>query len=152
MKNEIKYVNGRCGCNFVPIKEQTMSDELEIMREFEEKFPKVWALYSKDVKEQFIDWFEPAVKREIVRLLGEMARKTNHGSITYSEILEYITKYSPKPQYCGGMQEAMDNDSMLFRDGKLCVDVDANTSKYMYRIIKRCPFCPDGKNCLEDKK
>jgi hypothetical protein len=134
-----------------------MNNDMEIMREFEEEFGKE-ARYVNEWESDYLqrvwEWLPSAVKREICRVLKKA--KDNYRkldierhpetkqwvSVSYLDIL--IREYSPAPKYCEAMQEAI-------KDG----DVEKDEIGYKlnfrghYQHINRCPFCPDGENCLK---
>jgi len=143
-----------------------MNNDMQIMREFDNLWAKIHGIEDgHEILDKVQTWLPEAVRREICRAVFWIKRdiyrtENKHyfaecsGEVMKNKMVEIIEKhykkYSPAPRYCEGMQEAIDKGVIHI----LVLDGEANF--YMQyrngdRRLKRCPFCSDGENCLEDK-
>jgi hypothetical protein len=127
-----------------------MNDEMEIMREFEkltnESLLREMFHNNDGAYEKLYNWFSDAMKWEVCGVLKKIRQDVykhpcGPAEAYGIEIDKYIAKYSPKPQYCEGMQEAIKNGFFQATSGVYYLPRSLNS-------ILRCPFCPEGKNCI----
>ena len=134
-----------------------MNEEMEIMKWIDTigKGPPHTSGY-RQALQHVKNGLEDAVKREIVRAFYFLSNVMPDDLRTRGArefIQQHIdTFFAPKPKYCGGMQEAIDEGAVIkansgnhynFFNSKLKgITVSMN--------LNRCPFCPDGENCIKN--
>jgi hypothetical protein len=114
---------------------------MEIMKEYREKF------MGQDEELHGIckiinDWLPEAVKREIKKAVKEFDRRYRNGENYFRVKDNILQRYKPAFSHCSGMKKAIDEGNVVWLslDGKYLI---SRGEKF-----NRCPFCPDGENCI----
>ena len=110
------------------------------------------------------EFFEASLK-EHTRGMFEKVLKDKHAEVDYDGVVKghsisdyiienAIDRLKPSLTYCAGMQEAIQAyDEKEFINGiRQMVGKYFITGTGRKHLLKRCPFCPDGSNCLEVSK
>lgn len=100
-----------------------------------------WENLNKDLQSLLSDIYELGIKNA-----GYQTK-----AFKVSMILNQYGITPPEPEYCEAMKEAIKNKFVRKGNDDVSGYFHMKTQDASMSTIYRCPFCPEGKNCIENK-